>query len=115
MNGDHEIIAGGKLYDIVKTETTGGKIRYYAISDQEEDAYVQHLSDWRNANSEDKSLPGKSVALHVGKYFEKVHSCLPAFGGTGRLGLKVTIRNDLFRYQSPLHLVFSPPPEPCIS
>ena len=87
---------------------------YYAISDQEEDACVQHLSDWRKANAEDKSLPGKTVGIHLGKYVQALKTWWAAFP-TGRLIQKVSGRPDFFRYPSPLLVVYSPPPEPVLS
>lgn len=114
FNDDHEIVADGHLYDIVKTEMRDGKTFYYALSDQEEDDYVQQLTEWGKSNSEEKSLPTKTVGVHIGKYFEQVKYCPPA-SLLLRVGQQVRLSNDLFQYGSPLKIVFSPPPDLLVS
>jgi hypothetical protein len=114
INDDHEIVADGHLYDIIKTEMRNGKKLYYVLSDQEEDGYVKQLTEWGKSNSEEKSLPTKAVGIHIGKYFEKVKYCPFAFSLL-RVRQHVKLSNDLFQYISPLKIVFSPPPDLLVS
>ncbi len=111
LNDDHEIIANGGLYDIVKTEMRDGKTLYYALSDEEEDASLQQLSDWTKSNADQQSLPTKTVGLRFGKYFEAVKYNHTVFVTLLRLHHPVKLSNDLFQYASPLKIVFSPPPD----
>ena len=112
---DDEILAGGNLYDIVKTEITNGKTLYYTLSDEAEDVYVQQLSDWSKSNSAEQSLPTKTVGLHIAKYFDiKEHNFSP-LRNILRLHSNVRSSNDLFLYISPFQNIFSPPPNNFLS
>ncbi len=112
---NHEILADGNLYDIVKTETRDGKTLYYALGDEEEDRYVQQLNNLGNSNSQEQSLPAKTVGLQIGKYFEVIKYQSPVFITLLRVHESVKLSNDLFQYISPLKIVFSPPPDLIIS
>ncbi len=107
---DHEILASGHLYDIVKTKISNGETLYYTYSDEEEDADVKQLTDWGKSNAEDKSMPTKTISLHLGKYFgikKYSNSFLTEQLNLLRYG---RLTNDLFLYISPLQHIFSPPP-----
>ena len=112
---DHEILANGNLYDIVKTETVNGKTMYYTFSDEEEDRYVQQLNDWGKSSSQEQPLPAKTVGLHIGKYFEVIKYNSPVFATSLRVHETVKLSNDLFQYVSPLKIVFAPPPDLIVS
>jgi hypothetical protein len=71
----NEIRVDGKLYDIKKTELNNGITTYYAMSDEEEDHYVQSLQDLGNTNSREKSLPGKTINLHFAKFLQSEKKC----------------------------------------
>ena len=114
INGD-EILAGGNLYDIVKTEITNGKTLYYTLSDEAEDVYVQQLSDCSKSNSEEQSLPGKTVGLHIAKYFDVKEDSYFSLNNILRLHANIRICNDPFLYTSPLKNIFSPPPNNFLS
>ena len=112
---DDEILAGGNLYDIVKTKIRDGKILYYTLSDEAEDVYVQQLSDWSKSNSEEQSLPTKTVGLHIAKYFDIKEHSFSSLKNILRLHSDVSSSNDLFLYLSPLKNIFSPPPDNFLS
>ena len=111
----NEILVDGKLFDIVKTEIKDGKTLYYTLSDKEEDEYQLELTDWENNNSQEKSMPGKTINLHLLKYFtvEKYQSsvlyCSIHFRGNAKTG------SDSFLYKSPYKNIFSPPPDNLLS
>lgn len=110
FNDDHEILANGNLYDIVKTEIRDGKTFYYALSDLEEDSYVDQVAKLSKSSSGEKSLPAKSVDIHIGKYYEIIKH-YPRACALLRVRETVKISNFLFQYTSPLKTVFSPPPD----
>jgi len=112
---DHEILAEGKLYDPVKTEISNGKTLYYTLSDEEEDVYVQQLSNWGKSNSEEQSLPTKTVGLHIAKYFDITEHNYSSLNNIFRLHSNVRSSNDPFLYKSPLKNIFSPPPNNFLS
>lgn len=110
-----EILADGKLYDIVKTEISNGKKLYYTLSDEEEDEYQLELTDWEKNNSQEKSMPGKTINLDLLKYFtlencqDFVLDCSIHFRGNTETG------SDSFLYKSPYKNIFSPPPDNLLS
>jgi hypothetical protein len=108
-----EILADGKLYDIVKTEISNGIILYYTLHDKDEDEYVQSLTDWGKNNFQEKSLPGKTINLHLAKYFtvEKYHPVSAPL----HLRSDVKATSDSFFYTSPFKNIFSPPPDNLLS
>lgn len=114
FNDDHEILANGNLYDIVKTEKKNGKTFYYVLSDLEEDGYVHQLAKWNESNSDKQSLPAKAVDIHIGKYFEIIKYSPTAFTLL-RVRKTVKLSNSLFQYTSPLKIVLSPPPDFIVS
>ena len=105
-----EILVDGKLYDIVKTEISNGITLYYTISDEEEDEYVQNLSDWGKNNAEEKSLPGKTINLHMAKYFTAEKYPSPVSVSSLHRCTCVKTVSDSFFYTSPYKNIFSPPP-----
>ena len=106
----NEILVDGKLYDIVETQFSNGIILYYTISDEDEDEYVQNLTDW-GKNNQENSLPGKTISIHLAKYFtiEKYHHPVSASSIHLRTGMKTV--SDSFFYASPFINIFSPPPD----
>ncbi len=112
---DDEILAGGNLYDIVKTETNNGKTLYYALSDEEEDACIQQLAGLSKSNPEEQSLPTKTFGLHIAKYFEITNDSYSSLKSFLCVHDKVSLSNDLFLYLSPLKNIFSPPPDNFLS
>ena len=112
---DDEILAGGKLYDIMRKEISNGKTLYYTLSDEEEDAYVQQLGNWGKLNSEEQSLPTKTVGLHIAKYFDIKESGYYALKELFRLSSNVRYSNDLFLYVPPQLNIISPPPDNFLS
>ena len=83
---------------------------YYTINDEEEDRYVQNLTDWEENNGGEKSLPGKTIDVHMAKYFtvEKYH---PVFASSIHLRTGIKAVSDSFFYTSPFINIFTPPPE----
>jgi hypothetical protein len=112
---DHEILAGGNLFDIVKTETVNGKTLYYTFCDEEEDGYVQQLGRWGKSCSQEQSLPPKTEGLQIGKYVGAIKYYSPVFTTSLRVNDSFKLSNDLFQYISPLKIVFSPPPDLIVS
>jgi len=110
-----EIRSNGKLYDIVKTELSNGITKYYTLHDEDEDEDVQNLSDWEKNNSQENSLPGKTINLHLEKYFtaEKNHNSITT--SSLHHGSDVKTASDSFFYNSPLKNIFSPPPNNFLS
>lgn len=112
---DDEILSDGKLYDIIKKEISDGKTLYYTLSDDEEDAYVQQLGDWGKLNSEEQSLPTKTVGLHIAKFFDIKKGSYSSLKNILRLHSTVRSSNDLFLYTSPQQNIISPPPDNFLS
>ncbi|HEV8083000.1 MAG TPA: hypothetical protein VGP55_07355 [Chitinophagaceae bacterium] len=110
-----EILADGKLYDIVKTEMSDGKKLYYTLSDEEEDEYQLELTDWEKNNSQEKSMPGKTINLQLLKYFtvEKYQSFVLYCSIHFRCNTKTG--SDSFLFKSPYKNIFSPPPDKLLS
>lgn len=108
-----EIIAGGRLYDIVRTEIIGGKIIYYALADNDEDEYSRGLIDWGKGNSQEKSFPSKTINVHIGKYFnlETCTSIKCFFSGDHQ----DKFARCIFFYKSPFRNIISPPPDYLLS
>ena len=104
-----EILSDGKLYDIVKTEISYGITLYYTLSDEDEDEYVQNLTDWGKNNSQEKSLPGKTINVHLAKYFT-VKYFNPISNSSLHLCTDLKTTSDCFFYKSPFKNIFSPPP-----
>jgi hypothetical protein len=105
-----EILSHGKLYDIVKTQISDGVTSYYTLSDEEEDSYVQSLTDWAGNNTEEKNLPAKTITFHLAKYFN-VEKYADSFSFSLRAHSNVKIERDHFFYASPLKNIFFPPPD----
>jgi hypothetical protein len=107
---NNEILANGKMYDIVKTSTSNGITSYYARADADEDEYVHKLTDVEKSNSTEKSSPGKTIKVHEAKYFVagKSHhpTCfsldLPARASTP---VNILLYNSLFKD------IYAPPPD----
>ena len=98
------------MYDIVKTEINDGIISYYTLSDEEEDGYVQSLTDWAGNNTEEKKLPAKTITFHLAKYFTVEKYAYP-FSFSLPAHNNVKTESDHFFYPSPLENIFSPPPD----
>jgi len=104
-----EIRAGGKMYDIVKTQTVNGKILYYALADNDEDEYVHLLTDLEKNNSAEKSLPGKTIKAYEAKYFAIKNNFCPASFSLDRLPDLISVTESIF-YPRTSKDIFSPPP-----
>jgi hypothetical protein len=111
LKEDEEIIANGNLFDIVKREIVGNDTLYYALCDHDEDLYSQKLSDWNRSNANSKSTPAKAGWPHIEKYLEVLKLVPPVFSYTLNSNSLAKLSNHLFYYQSPLIIVFSPPPD----
>ncbi len=110
-----EVLINGKLYDIVKSEINNGKEFYYAFADEEEDEYQSDLTDWEKSNGQEKSLPGKTINLHLVKYFTaKKYTTIIYMHHLVLQGIVVTA-SDAFLYKSPYKYVFATPPDNFIS
>jgi hypothetical protein len=109
-----EILSGGKLYDIVKTASVNGTNVYYTLSDENEDQYVQGMRDWQKTNNDERSLPGKTITLHLAKYFNLQKYCPPVFTTCKTAGT-MTLESDSFLYTSPFENIISPPPDHKVS
>lgn len=110
-----EILVDGKLYDIVKTQISNGITLYYTIIDEEEYEYVQNLTDWEKNNSGEKSLPGKTINLHIAKYFTDEKYQHPVFASSLPVRSDMKTVSDSFLYTSPFKNIFSPPPDNLLS
>lgn len=108
---DHEISSEGKLYDIVKTVVREGKTIYITYHDKNEDEFSAGLSLWGKSNSQENSLPGKSITIQLAKFFTRQNQIaahhLVAIKPFAR---KFTI-NDGFLYSAPALSVEVPPPD----
>ncbi|MDE3213573.1 MAG: hypothetical protein KGM98_10095 [Bacteroidota bacterium] len=106
----HEIQSDGKLYDIVRTRIHHGKTVYYTFHDSEEDRYTRDLSQWGNSNSQENSLPGKTLVLQLAKFFTRQ----TPFSGKPRLfectASGFLTAKNVFLYTSPTLSVELPPP-----
>ncbi len=113
--GKKEILANGKLYDIVRTKINNGKTLYYALSDEEEDTLVLDLTDWEKNNSQEKSMPGKTMNVQLDKFFTLKKYPAPLLVCSSYLSGHRKIRSDFFLYKSPFINIFSPPPNNFLS
>lgn len=105
-----EIRVDGKLYDIVKIGISNGITLYFTLSDEEEDGYVQNLSEWQKNNTGEKSLPGKTINLYLAKYFT-LEKYQPVVACSISLAAEMKTASDRFFYKSPFKNTFSPPPD----
>lgn len=104
-----EIRAGGKMYDIVKTQAVKGKILYYTLADNDEDEYVHQLTDLEKNSSAEKSLPGNTIKAYEEKYFAvKNELDLPPFSLDRLPGLRPATESIFYPRTS--KDIFSPPP-----
>ena len=106
-----EIIAEGKLYDIIKISISKEETVYYTLHDGDEDEYTRDLADWGKTNSSENSFPGQMISFQIAKYFQT-----EKFPLTGALCLPVgspdqNASNSSFFYKSPSINIFSPPPD----
>lgn len=106
-----EIRVDGKLYDVKKTELNGDVTTYYTMSDEEEDHYVQSLQGWELSNSSEKSLPGKTINLHLAKFLQSQKNWSFSLHHLKGNQQQLKAVDDSFYYNSPLKIVFTPPPE----
>jgi hypothetical protein len=106
-----EIIAEGKLYDIVKVMVSEGETVYYTLHDSDEDEYIRDFADWGKANSNENSFPGQTINLHIAKYFtiQKIPAEDPFLLKSGVIDHQNN--NYSFFYKSPPLNIFSPPPD----
>jgi hypothetical protein len=103
-----EILFGGKLFDIVKTEINNGKIIYYAIGDEKEDGCMNNIVQLSKNNCDSNSQPIKNNVPDILKYVR----------GENVITLSVSInfiekktsQQSLFFYSAPFQNIFSPPP-----
>jgi len=107
---DDEILAGGKMYDIVKTCVSKGKVLYYAYADEDEDEFVQNLANSEKNNSSEKSLPGKNINPYAAKYFAVNKNLSPVCFSISLLTRTAVLKNDL-SYNSVFGDIYAPPPE----
>jgi hypothetical protein len=110
---EHEILANGKMYDIVKTKLHNGTVLYYAVSDTDEDDFVLDLT-WLEKGGADQSVPAKIIKLYDLKYFDIENKFIPTGTWSALLpGLKPV--NGHMSYPSPFRDIFSPPPNRLLS
>jgi hypothetical protein len=99
-----------KHFDIVKRENYKGKTIFYAVSDEKEDAFTDHVIKIEKNNTGSKSLPAKSNNQLLLIYFSgnKDFYLISLFqlNKTSNAGLA---DGQVF-YQSPFMNIFSPPP-----
>ncbi len=112
---EKEILFDGKLYDIIRSETDNGKTLYYTLSDKEEDEYQLDLTDWEKNHSQETSIPGKSINLHLEKYFTTKRNHIPVFDPSLFIKGKAIAISDAFLYKPPSKNIFAPPPDNLIS
>jgi hypothetical protein len=105
-----EILADGKMYDIVKTRITDGVIFYYTVSDKDEDEDVQNLENLEKNNPGEKSLPLKIVKLYDQKYFDAKNN-YPSICLSLDLLPDLTSVNESFFYRVFFKDIFGPPPD----
>jgi hypothetical protein len=105
-----EILADGKMYDIVKTQTCNGMMLYYTLGDKDEDGYVHNLTDLEKNNSGEKSLPGKTIKLLDVIYFTAEKCSQSACHSSDLLPGVSNLNRSLF-YPSLFRDIFSPPPD----
>ena len=107
---DDEILANGKMYDIVKTCANNGVIVYYALPDGDEDQYVRELIAAEKNDSAQKSTPGKNISLYSAKYFAAKNHLHPLCFSVNLLISASPLKNSA-PYNSPYKDIYSPPPK----
>ncbi len=115
MINKKEILANGKLFDIVRTVIINGKTCYYAVADEEEDEYQLQLTDWEKNNSQENSFPGKTISLHLIKYFTAKNYLNSTITHLPTYPEQAKNNSDSFLYKSPFENIFSPPPNTFLS
>jgi hypothetical protein len=107
---DDEIIANGKIYDIVKTCTSNGITSYYTRADADEDEYVHKLTDVEKGNSTEKSSPAKTIKQYEAKYFvAKKNNQINCF--SLNLPARASIPENTLLYNSLFNDIYAPPPD----
>jgi len=107
---DDEILANGKMYDIVKTGADDGAIIYYAVADRDEDQYVRELIAAEKNDSAQKSTTGKNISVYAAKYFGAKKHHHPLCFSLNLLVTAAPLKNAV-PYHSPYKDIYSPPPE----
>ncbi|MCO5949741.1 hypothetical protein [Mucilaginibacter flavidus] len=107
---DDEIIANGKMYDIVKTRTSNGITSYYARADADEDEYVSKLTEIEKGNAAEKSSPGKTIKLYEAKYFAAKKNLYPDCFSLDLPPGAITLENTLL-YNALFKDIYAPPPD----
>lgn len=108
--GDDELLADGKMYDIVKKQTHDGQVLYYAFNDEDEDEYNAKLISLEKNDPSKNSLPGKTIKLNEEKYFARDNDNIFRLHVADVLQ-KGKINSGFLFYSSPLRDVLSPPPD----
>ena len=107
---DDEIIANGKMYDIVETRTSNGITLYYTRADADEDEYVHKLTDVEKGNSTEKSSPAKTIKQYEAKYFAAKKDHHPACFSLD-LPDRASIPENTLLSNSLFHDIYAPPPD----
>jgi hypothetical protein len=107
---EDEILADGKMYDIVKKQRHNGLVLYYALSDEDEDGYNANLTSLAKNDPSKNSLPGKTIKLYEEKYFAGENDNVSTPQTVDIFPEGKTITSILF-HPSPLRDILSPPPD----
>ena len=107
---DDEILANGKMYDIVKIRTGNGITSYYTHADNDEDEFLQKLTNVEKSNATDKSPPGKIIKLYEAKYFANRKDHCPACFSSDLLA-RASTPESILLYNSLFKDIYAPPPD----
>jgi hypothetical protein len=107
---DDEILANGKMYNIVKTRTSNGITSYYTRADGDEDEFLQNLTNVEKSNTTEKSSPEKTIKLYEAKYFAVRKDHYPARFLLDLLAGASTPEGILL-YNSLFKDIYAPPPD----
>lgn len=109
-----ELLVDGKMYDIVKTRIRKGVIFYYAVGDDDEDAYIHNLADVEKGDSGANSLPVKMLKLYEVKYVAvaEKHS---AVNFSYEYTSNFSVINTPFFHPAHFKDILSPPPDLSLS
>ncbi|ASU32663.1 hypothetical protein [Mucilaginibacter xinganensis] len=111
---DDEILANGKMYDIVKTSKANGVTSYYTCADADEDALVNKLTHVEKSNATGKLLVGKTIKIYAAKYFASGKNHQHLYFSLN-LPARAPFPESAFLYDFLFKDIYAPPPDCLVS
>ncbi|MEI6817442.1 MAG: hypothetical protein WCL14_12590 [Bacteroidota bacterium] len=106
-----ELVSNGKMYDVVKSESSGNTTVYYVLDDAKESVAMQGISQLTdNVSHQNTANPVKTIVPDVLKYFNQDNSMDHSHIYIQTLN-PLGFVDGVNHYQSPFQDITSPPPQ----